>query len=315
METPRNAPAIAAIQAASSAPAIAAIRAARSDPVIAAVREARDAYTALHGHDVAAIFNDIRALQDASGRAYVRYVRPLAEAVTPVVTQLSETLRLLERSLGPSLQRLRDWLDSIEPQLQEFREWNIVDALNEVGWLPYHSAPFHYVEDCGDDLDLLDRRFSEYYRAGWSEIRDDMASRLEDYRVDDEAKATFREALSAHESGLYRCVCRVLFPEIERMVGAGLRSKRLLEKLTGTGDLADLAFRERFGYVLFGRLVDHAYENVKANRTRFEQDPVPNRNAAMHGLVSYSTHKHSMNMLILTDYIFQILPQDDDPPA
>ena len=31
----------------------------------------------------------------------------------------------------------------------------------------------------------------------------------------------------------------------------------------------------------------------------------------MHGLVSYSTHKHSMNMLILTDYIFQILPQQN----
>ena len=288
----------------------------RNDAVIAAVRAARDAYAALHGHDVAAIFRDIRALQEASDRAYVRYVEPLARAVTPVVTQLSETLRMLERSLGPSLQRLKEWSDSIEPHIQEFREWNqVVDTLNKVGWLPYHSAPFHYVEECGDDLDLLDRRFSDYYRAGWSEIRDDMTSRLEDYRIDDEAKATFREALSAHESGLYRCVCRLLFPEIERMVGAGFRSNRLLEKLTGTGDLADYAFRERFGYVLFGRLVDHAYENVKANRTRFEQDPVPNRNAAMHGLVSYSTHKHSMNMLILTDYIFQILPQDDDPPA
>ena len=28
----------------------------------------------------------------------------------------------------------------------------------------------------------------------------------------------------------------------------------------------------------------------------------------MHGLVPYSTHKHSMNILILTDYVFQILP-------
>ena len=109
------------------------------------------------------------------------------------------------------------------------------------------------------------------------------------------------------------CVCRVLFPEIERMVGAGLRSKRLLKKLTGTGDLADYAFRERFGYVLFGRLVKHVYQSGR--REKFERDPVPNRQAAIHGLVSYSTHKHSMNMLILTDYIFQILPQDDDPPA
>ena len=121
---------------------------------------------------------------------------------------------------------------------------------------------------------------------------------------------TFREALSAHEAGYYRCVCRVLFPEIERMIGAGLLpSKRMLKKLTGTGDMADFAFRERFAWVLFGRLMKHAYERADpVDRERFERDPVPNRHAAMHGLVPYSTHKHSMNMLILTDYVFQILP-------
>lgn len=176
-----------------------------------------------------------------------------------------------------------------------------------MGWLPYHTVPFQIVDECGDDLDLLDSRFSEYYRTRWSEIRDDMESRLEDYHIDDEAMETFREALVAHEAGLYRCVCRVLFPEIERTIGAGFRSKRLIEKLTGTGDLADYAFRELFGYVLFGRLVKHVYES--GTRESLERDPVPNRHAAMHGLVSYSTHKHSMNMLILTDYIFQILHQ------
>ena len=52
----------------------AAVRAAGDDRVIAAVRAARDAYAALHGHDVAAIFEDIRAAQEASGRVYVRVV-------------------------------------------------------------------------------------------------------------------------------------------------------------------------------------------------------------------------------------------------
>ena len=309
METPRN------------DPVIAAARAARSDVVIAAVREARDAYAALHDHDVAAIFKDIRALQEASGRAYMRYVEPLAEAIEPVATQLSTVIQQLAVSLGPFYERLRELSEAWAPHLDKWAElapglaeWSrTVDTLNEVGWLPYHSAPFHCINECGDDLELLDTRFSEYYRTRWSEIRDDMESRLEGYHIDDEARATFREALAAHEAGLHRCVCRVLFPEIERLVGAGFRSKRLLETLTGTGDLADYAFRERFGYVVFGRLVKHVYESGR--REKFERDPVPNRQAAMHGLVSYSTHKHSMNMLILTDYIFQILPQDDDPPA
>ena len=49
-------------------------------------------------------------------------------------------------------------------------------------------------------------------------------------------------------------------------------------------------------------------EDKREKREKFARDPVPNRHAAMHGLVSYSTHKHSMNMLILTDYVFEILP-------
>ena len=289
----------------------------KNDQVIAEVREVRDEYAARHDHDVAAIFEDIRAAQEAADRVYVRYVEPLADAIAPVASQLSTVIQQLAVSLGPLNERLRELAEAWGPYLAKWAElaprlaeWSrTVDALNEVGWLPYHTAPFRHVDECGDDLDLLDRRFSEYYRTRWSEIRDEMESRLEGYHIDDEARETFREALSAHEAGLYRCVCRVLFPEIERTLGAGRGSKRLLEKLTGTGDLADYAGRERFGYVLFGRLVKHVYESGR--REKFERNPVPNRQAAIHGLVSYSTHKHSMNMLILTDYIFQILPREN----
>ena len=238
-------------------------------------------------------------------------VQIAGEALLPVAAQLSEAVQQLERSLGPVLARLKEWSEAAAPRMKAFVEWNrTVDALNKVGWLPYHSAPFRYVEECGDDPVRLDSCFSDYYLTQWNEVRSDMTSRLADYAIDDEARATFREALSAHEAGHYRCVCRVLFPEIERMIGAGrVGSNRMLKEFTGKGSLVDYAFREQFGYVLFGRLVKHAYEQVhEHNRREFERNPVPNRHAAMHGLVPYSTHKHSMNMLILTDYVFRILP-------
>ena len=247
----------------------------------------------------------------SDGDQLITELQTVGEALSAVAQNIAETLQLTARSLGPVLRRLGEWSDAAAPYLREFREWNrTVDALNEVGWLPYRSAPFHYVEECGDDIALLDRRFSEYYRTRWHDIRREITSRIADYHIDDEARAAFREAMAAHESGHYRCVCRVLFPEIERMIGAGrVGSRKMLEELTETRDLADFIFRERFGFVLFGRLVDHAYQQVDEDeREKFERDPVPNRHAAMHGLVAYSTHKHSMNMLILTDYVFGILP-------
>ena len=316
---------------------VAVVRALGEDRVIAAARVLRDASAALQGHDVAAIFEDVRAAQEASGHTYVRDIERLVQAATPVAAQVTAAVRHMEHSLGPVLDRLNEWaaaaapvldkwsrlaeavaeaMERFRPHVEAIIDWHrIVDTLDAVDWLPYRSVPFHYVEECGEDLALWNSRLADHYRTRWTDIRDDMESRLGDYHIDEEARAAFREAFAAHEAGLYRCVCRLLFPEIERMIGAGnVGSKKMLEELTGTGDLADFAFKEPFDYVLFRRLVHHAYAGVKTEdeRAGFGRNPVPNRHAAMHGLVAYSARKHSMNMLILTDYVFRILPPLED---
>jgi len=319
----------------------AAVRAVGDDRVIAAIRATRDAYAALHGHDVAAIFRDIRAAQEASGRDYVRDFERLAQTATPVATQVTAAVRQMERSLGPVLERLNEWAAAAAPFLEEFtrsakaaaetaeriqpfleelhERHRIGNALNEVGWLPHHSVPYRIVVECEGDPARLDRRVDDYYRTRWNEIRDHMESGLEYHHIDNEARAAFREALSAHEAGLYRGICRTLFPEIERMIGAGnVGSRKMLDKLLEESkDPAGRAFREIYNPVLFDRLVRHAYERVvtEDERARFEQDPVPNRHAAVHGLVTYSTHKHSMNMLILAEYVFRILRPVEDSDA
>jgi len=50
-----------------------------ADPIISAVRAVRDAHAARFDYDLAAIFRNIRAMQDASGREHVRFpARPVA---------------------------------------------------------------------------------------------------------------------------------------------------------------------------------------------------------------------------------------------
>lgn len=44
-----------------------------ADPIIAELRAVRDRHAARFGYDVAAIFRDIRAMQETSGCDYVRY--------------------------------------------------------------------------------------------------------------------------------------------------------------------------------------------------------------------------------------------------
>lgn len=242
----------------------------------------------------------------------------------PLMQRLSDTFERWETKFQPFLmelepvfQGLAQLADAAAPYVQKFvRYHKIVERFEGTGWLPYHLAPVEYVEHYEGDAIHLESKISEYYLSEWSGIRADIESRLNDYHIDDEAKDTFREALSAHEHENYRCVCRVLFPEIERVIklnlfsGAGsVRTNKMLEKLTSDRPLEDFVSKEAFGLVLFGRLIKHLYEQVSdEERSKFEQNFVPNRHAAIHGLVSYSTHKHSMNMIIMADYIFQILP-------
>ena len=44
-----------------------------TDPIIAELRAVRDRHAARFDHDMTAIFRDIRAMQETSGRDYVRY--------------------------------------------------------------------------------------------------------------------------------------------------------------------------------------------------------------------------------------------------
>ena len=135
-------------------------------------------------------------------------------------------------------------------------------------------------------------------------------------KVDDEANATFIEALDAHGLGLYRVAPRLLFPEIERLARAGR-----LGKIAILDDIRDKVERQEIGLsalapsgggpvlAQFQRMTDHLYEKVLTPEkvADLANDPVPNRHAALHGLVCYRTMKNSLNALIMTELMYRII--------
>ena len=252
-----------------------------------------------------------------------RLFEPLFEEWKPHIEKLSEYLKENEEELAPSFKALEAAMPDIARALGSYlapmaKQAKLVGILDETGWLPFGHAPYHCMERHGDDAERVDACMSSYYRERWSEIRTSLEENLKACHVDDEARAAFGEALSAHETGLYRCVCRLLFPEIERMLRSRLPdhispdrigSKQLIEMLTGT-DLSEKISEGRFfGFLFLDRLYRRLYERVDRNNIAdVRKDFLPNRHAAVHGLVAYPEHKHSMNMLVMTDYIFQMLP-------
>ena len=250
-------------------------------------------------------------------------------------TQNSELVRIIT-TISNTVQQFVDivtpYLEPVACGLVAISEWHqITKVLNVAGWLPHYTTPLSLVEDCSGDVCAVRSKLNEYYEHNWSSVRRTIESHLAEYNVDEEAKATFREALDAHGYGLHRSVCRVLFPEVDRLLRTELFGRRtgnetykkIVETLVNDKALDDFLPGGWFDFDYFGHLTaairersdDALDERIFGLFSRVEeddlqrvgQDPVPNRHAAMHGLVSYSSPQNSLNTIFVADYMFRLI--------
>ena len=146
-----------------------------------------------------------------------RKIEPVFKGLRELTARLDSPglreLRELTARLGSLTQSLVPAASSIQAAA---REWAKTESLLKRGWMPNHTIPFDVVSECGDDAARLQTSLLSYYTDNWGEVRAQLETQLSSCNIDDEAEATFREALDAHEAGLYRCVSRVLFQEFER---------------------------------------------------------------------------------------------------
>jgi hypothetical protein len=232
----------------------------------------------------------------------------------------------------PALVSLREisvswagWVNQIQVQLQPFIEMAnqfaeieaLYDRLEEAGWLPHHTTPWQLLGNavlCGDELSAA---LDTYYRDDWLTVKARFVEAINGYAIDEEAKTTFHEALSAHEVGLYRCVARTLFPEIERVSRAAIyggamdkmASQQKLQEAIGELYPCELAKDGLSGMRLYEKLLDHLYVSMQTPErvAAVAAEPVPNRHAAVHGHVSYNTSRNSVNALIIADFLFHAI--------
>jgi hypothetical protein len=210
--------------------------------------------------------------------------------------------------------RLAAWWEVNGDTVMGFLEWAAVtypraQLLEATGWLPHYTTP---VLDPEQGVEAADALIAQHYDQAWPEVEATFRDRLASWRVDEEAKACFGEALAAHRHGLYRVAPRLLFPEIER-----LARSHLGDHLTVSSSQRDLRFAAgelgaenfmRTGILtlrLFGAFADRIYANAKTEEqlAAVRADPVPNRHAAIHGLAIYNTQKSSLNALFIAEFV------------
>jgi hypothetical protein len=230
-------------------------------------------------------------------------------------------------SLRPLLaagERFRKQMEPVTKAFESLRPrlawWAKEDAkcrrLEKAGWLPHSTSP--EIQDqtlSEDDVRII---VEAYYREKWGIVKSAFLKAILDYQIDEEAKETFREALLAHETGLYRCVPRLLFPEIERVSRVQIHACALeriasqdkLREAIGKLTPAELSSAGVYGLRLYFKLSHHLYAHVKDAESLarvLADSTIPNRHATVHGLASYSSFQSSMNALIITDFLFQAI--------
>ena len=238
---------------------------------------------------------------DEAAKRWQESMRPVQEAVARIARQFDF------KAFAP-LTRHFEWLAEQQKQCEQ---------LEASGWLPHRSSPFHLIRSNGDEADTLNEAVHAYYQEQWENVREDFAAGISSCDIDDEAKQTFAEALAAHSAGLYRCAPRLLYPEIERVArleihGGALdkmASQDRLRQLVGELCPADMASTGVPGLRFYRALTEHLYAHMKDADavTLAASNPVPNRHAALHGIVSYRSERSSLNAIIVADYLFQAI--------
>lgn len=190
--------------------------------------------------------------------------------------------------------------------------------VEEAGWLPHATTPFSDIPDEAEPSDVAEI-LARHYRDEWPSIKKHFDDRIGELDIDDDAKAAFHEALASHEAGHYRAVTRMLFPEIERAYRVHLMDGTL-KGLTGLRDLRDIVPKLPVGAFagfensvmsLVTKLLDHLYARVETveELEAIRSDPVPNRHAAIHGLLIYKTAENSINCLIMAEFLFALIAE------
>lgn len=225
--------------------------------------------------------------------------------------------------LAPKLAKTLDWIArNQETMLNLIGQFVEGSALDATGWLPHPilaSIKFDVFQDSN-----LRQAVEDHYRANWNCLRTELLAGASEAAVDQKAKNVFTDALTLHELGHYRAVCRLIFPELERMVRQQLMRqrrgsattlkelRRRLGQLPASEHTSDP--RDRALY-LFAALETHLFEEIKSEEAlqKFEASGIPNRHACVHGLIDYSTYQNSLNMLILAGYCYSAIGKLEAP--
>ena len=147
-----------------------------------------------------------------------------------------------------------------------------------------------------------------------ADIRCYIESELNNCRVDDKTIKIFQEIFKVHGNGYYRNVCFTLFLEIERVLrnqfsggNVNIPFNKILENFINTSDNILGLTKNQFSWLIIVELFKlFCGEEEYKKWIELNEDLIQNRESALNKLAEYDTEKDSINMILISYYIFRI---------
>lgn len=258
---------------------------------------------------------------------YVDVTRALGESLQRLAEEHAESIRAISTAFqGITTDVLGPWMDRLRVLADEDiifgKNYTIIDEVTLLtGRLPFRTIPYgSYIEEEERDVDRIAQRVNDYFDQEEEAILSDIQSGLASHNVDDEARETLTEAIENHRISHYRSTCRLLAPEIERVIrehvlalpmGKVVNAKEL-DSVIGDSTFEELAIQGTHDVVVALRMMKHWYSFIDHKQgpqaiAAVQDAPTPNRHAISHGWLPYSTPQDSLNTIILTDYLYRIV--------
>lgn len=230
--------------------------------------------------------------------------RPLHEAHRAIIKPF-ERNRELFAGVQRSLNQISVFADAIERE----------ERLGEAGWIPHPLLPFNKVTaELLNDPDRLDEVLLTHLLEQWTSVEAQLLDDEVFSVLDNGHRETVRQALAAHHAGLYRCVPRTLFGEIEMAAHAALDGIELRGKITAQlRPVWALLDELSISQLQFGGTTGIGYYLAKDKIYADTRDGgadgrLPNRHDHVHGYSRrHANERESANTLLLTDMMLRLL--------
>jgi hypothetical protein len=265
-----------------------------------------------------------KILQAAAGlRSAVQSMHQLGLAAAQLLEKFqSDYTRLTVATEGLAAQ-IREHQPTINRIAQVFSEyfnrWEPVFAKHQtnreilaLGWLPHPFQTELHNEIA--ELTDLDEKLSNFYENNLAAFEISLTKNLEKCGCDDILLSRVTYCFRSYRDGQFSQIPCALFPEIERYARENLYTENPFSNITSLRDVRDtisslpLSYLtapvlER-GFYLFKIFDEHLYKSIKTTEQwkAARKIDIPNRHAALHGLVVYDSAKSSINTFIIFEY-------------